>query len=65
MSTLITRFKGGTREFQVDVEEIRIPNLWHIVKAMKREGYPDYQIDAIEECWYLCHDLKRHIEEQP
>lgn len=59
----ITRFKGGTRQYEASVDSLRIPDLWHIIQAMKKEGYPIHQIEAIEECWYLCHDLKRHIEE--
>lgn len=35
MTTMITLSKGGTAERQVDVDEIRIPDLWHPAMWLK------------------------------
>lgn len=60
----ITLHKGGTRECRVEMDSISVPDLWHITRALKTGQLPTQkQIDMIEECWHLCHDLRRHIQE--
>lgn len=56
----IVRAKGGAAEQTVSINQIVVPDLWHI--AM---GFPEgsREREMILETWHLAHDLKRHIEE--
>lgn len=63
MKTTITRFKGGTLESEVPVNEIKIPDLWHLSEKLRNE----FGIDAgneVLEVWHLAHDLLRHIKKE-
>lgn len=70
--TVIARSKGGTEERQEDVRGFNIPDLWHIAMWLK-DNESEINIhnhlrgqsfsDAVLECWHLCHDLVRHVEE--
>ena len=60
MTKKITRAKGGTHERTVDVDDIVIPDMWHIAMAQKDERVKE----AILEIWHLAHDLLRHIKEE-
>ena len=57
MATII-RSKGGTAERTVEVDEIKVPDLWHIVRDL---GGDDR--DKVLECWVLCNDLLQHLKE--
>jgi len=71
----ITRAKGGTGEHTVDVNDIQVPDLWHIVRALKdpeklkslssvRNRDLAFECgEATIRCWHLCHDLLRHIKD--
>ena len=60
----------------VEVNDIQIPDLWHVAQALKKyEGYDLFAegrgvIDGpkagerVLECWHLVHDLLRYIKEQ-
>jgi len=64
MGNTITRAKGGTAEREVEANKIVIPDLWHI--AMELPGLQfdaDTPQGAVLECWHLCHDLLKHIQE--
>lgn len=61
----VTLSKGGTKERQLDINHIRIPDLWHIAMAVgDNPCFTKLHQDEILECWHLAHDLKRHIAEQ-
>jgi hypothetical protein len=51
---------NGSNRRSVDVEEITVPDLWHLAMAQKR---PEDQ-KAILEVWHLAHDLLDHIKTQ-
>jgi hypothetical protein len=45
---------------KVKASEIKIPDLWHL--AMEMRAKKDIQAsEMILECWYLAHNLLRHI----
>jgi len=63
--TKVTLNKGGTKEMTVPISQVRIPNLWHIAEAIRKNGkVADGPGCAklILECWNLAHDLKNHIQ---
>jgi hypothetical protein len=55
-NTTIILSKGGEDERTVRVDDIEIPDLWHLTRDL-----PKPQQDAIVEVWHLAHDLHRHI----
>jgi hypothetical protein len=60
----IIRAKGGSRERVVEVNDIRIPDLWVLLHNHDVEVTPK-QRAAILEVWHLCHDLLRVVKETP
>ena len=54
----ITLSKGGTAERTVPLSSISIPDVWNISFTL-----PEGQGELVRELWHLCHDLKRHIED--
>lgn len=63
---MITLSKGGTKERNVPINQVEIPDLWHIAQVIKtskdfRSG--EETADLILKCWYLAHDLRKHIQE--
>ena len=61
MGDTITRAKGGTEEREVPVDEIEIPDLWHISLYLDERTGTGNPGPMVRECWHLCHDLLRHI----
>ena len=59
----IVRAKDGTKRHIQLVDEVKIPDLWHITMAMK-EGRPMTEEDVamVLETWCLCHDLLDHVK---
>jgi hypothetical protein len=64
----IVRSKEGKQTRIQRVDEIEIPDLWHLAMAMqnKIEGagrlkLENGDVDEILETWHLCHDLLKHI----
>lgn len=53
----VTFAKGGTAERTVPIEEIRIPDLWHIAKAQEN---PD-DAEKVRQVWHMAHDLLKAI----
>ena len=58
----ITRAKGGELERDVDINDVQIPDLWHMAMWLKENKMVLWAEMALE-CWHLCHDLRRHIQE--
>ena len=56
----IVRSKDGTQSHIQNVDEIKIPDLWHAYMAIK-DKYPDHA-DAVLETWHLCRDLLKHVK---
>ena len=59
MATTITRSKGGTKERQVPINLITIPDLWHIANRL-----PVTDCDLVLEVWHLAHDLLQHVRQE-
>jgi hypothetical protein len=53
----VTLSKGGTRERVVEIEALKIPDLWHIAMAEKDKACSRMILD----CWHIAHDLKREL----
>lgn len=53
----ITLAKGGTREREILVSQIKIPDLWHI--ANRQENIHDRE--QILETWTLAHAMLREL----
>ena len=62
MKTII-RSKDGKDERTVSLDEIAIPDLWHLAIALQAEGRSRESADVLE-VWHLAHDLLRHIYEK-
>jgi|TARA_B110000263_G_scaffold249899_1_gene269135 hypothetical protein len=67
-TNMFTRSKGGTAEREELISQIEVPDLWHLIQAMKqgttiskKEG--QRLVASIEECWHLAHDMKRHMQD--
>ena len=62
----ITRSPGGTEERTVDLDNIRIPDLWHIAEFIAAKSLPgltgSIHSESILETWHLCHDLLAHLK---
>lgn len=58
----ITRAKGGTKEKEVTLNSIHIPDLWHVA-AYLNAVHMEVSAELVKDCWHLCHDLLRHIKE--
>ena len=70
----VTLKKGAPGEHEVPVEQIQVPDLWHIAQDLKKIGKQVYVLvageftwvsagDYVLDCWHLAHDLKRHAQE--
>jgi len=59
----IVRSPGGMTRRVVKVDEVEVPDLWHICQLLKEKGQKWQKMsDEIMECWSLCHDLLRNIK---
>jgi hypothetical protein len=65
--TEIVRHPGGTKEKKVPLDEVEVPDLWPIVKNLRRmaedgaDGALSKDADDIQACWSLCHDLLKTL----
>jgi len=66
----ITLNPGKPSEITADPGEINVPDLWHIIQAMKqgttiskKEG--QRIVAAIEETWHLAHAFRRYLIDHP
>lgn len=62
---MVTLCRGGLEEKTLSIEEIEIPDLWHIAMAMKKgKIWLGMERDAewVLKTWHFAHDLKRHIQ---
>jgi hypothetical protein len=62
MAQTITRAKGGTKEREVEIKLIEVPDLWHIAMSLHAGNKHTPRSKAVLECWHLCHDLLAHIK---
>jgi hypothetical protein len=58
---VVTLAKGGIKERQVKLEDVKVPDLWHIANHLEARGFSKPCADAVLECWHLCHDLLKEL----
>ena len=67
--TKIIQAKGGKAEKSVEIQDIVVPDLWHVSQYLKKAGKENEDPwcteagAAVLKTWHLAHDLRRHIEE--
>jgi len=64
----ITRSRGGEAERKVHINDIKVPDLWHVAMAVRkgftyRKGIREELSDEILDTWLLAHDFVRAIKE--
>ena len=53
---------GGSARREVELDEIQVPNLWHIAQALRTVAIKDPEAsDMVLETWHLAHDLKANL----
>lgn len=66
--TMVTLCEGGSQETTKPIDEIEIPNLWHIAMALEKTGRVENGpgcAKMILDCWNRTHDFKNHILQLP
>jgi len=64
-NTRVTLNKGGSLERTIPINQVVIPDLWHIAEAVRKSKAPwagRQAANLILKCWSRANDLKRHIE---
>lgn len=59
----IIRALGGTSEREVPLEDVQIPDLWHVHTYFLKSGN-EQAAEMVLETWHLAHDLLRNIKER-
>lgn len=60
----LTVHPGGEGEYTVCVNELKVPDLWHIAQSLKEAG--DYvAAELVLKTWHLTHAMKDHIQALP
>ena len=61
----IIRSEGGTNEREVDVKDLKVPDLWHLYRYLKNEAkgtLAEKEAEDVYETWLLAHDLLKHLQ---
>ena len=58
-----TRFKGGTRQYEADIKDVQVPDLWHLGQWLKERGMQK-DSDEVLETWRLAIDLVVHLRKE-
>lgn len=58
--TQIVRSPGGTAKHVTNLNEVEVPDCWHIAQHLAKEGN-ERASEVVLETWHLCHDLVRHL----
>lgn len=58
----ITRAKGGDDECVVQLADVTVPDLWHVVMYLDATGALLAKAEILD-CWHLAHDLLRTLRE--
>lgn len=62
MDTMVILNRGGSAEKYVEAGSLQVPDMWHLAMWLQDKG-DKVAADQVLACWYLCHDLTRHIQE--
>lgn len=60
MKTIIRSAKGKSRR-EINIDDIKVPDLWHIAMYMKKNGL-EKDAEEILDTWGLAHDLLKNIK---
>jgi hypothetical protein len=63
---MVTLFKGGTNEKTIPIDEVHIPDLWHIAQKIadgRPIDNPKKARDMILDTWHTAAWLRKHIQE--
>lgn len=60
----IVRARGGSKERVVEVQDIKIPDLWKIIENHELDISAKHKA-MIKETWVLAHDLLRAVKDTP
>lgn len=58
----VTRSPNGNARHEKPLDQIVIPDLWHIAQAIKAKFGPEVYREVID-TWHLAHDLLTHAKE--
>lgn len=58
----IIRNPNGSARHEVDVNDIVVPDLWHVAMWLRRQGETEASAEVLE-TWHLCHDLLNVLKE--
>jgi hypothetical protein len=58
--TEIVRAPKSALRQTVPLNEVQVPNLWHLAVDLKRRGDKEGAAEVLE-CWHLCHDLLENL----
>lgn len=56
----IIRAPRGTRRQEVPIEQVTVPDLWHLAEHLEAEGKHSTAVMVLE-CWHLAHDLLANL----
>lgn len=59
----IRRAVGGSKERNVQIRDLIVPDAWHVACRMQDLGMKR-DAKVVLECWTLCIDMWRHLQEQ-
>lgn len=58
----ITRYPNGTAREQVELDEIQVPDLWHLAQDLRAKGLVALSNQVLD-VWGLAHDLLWNLRE--
>jgi hypothetical protein len=63
MKKTILRSKGGTAERTVPLNEVKVPDCWHLAMGLRKAG-DEEGAGMVLETWHLAHDLLQDLKER-
>lgn len=66
---MITLSRGGSEERRVALDDVYIPDMWHLAMAIKGDrirrlskAEREQLCEMVLECWHRAHDLKKEFQ---
>jgi hypothetical protein len=60
MTTIIRAPKGSLRQ-EVDLDSVKVPDLWFLFEELHGKGDVE-TAEMVRECWHLAHDLLLNLK---